>query len=175
MNSSPYFSLVENTRSLSPTFVKELLPFVIRFFPTQKLTFFLIFTLGLKVALCHCFCPFFIIYFPRNLVLQQVFIIKFFHELSSAQSWSAFSVDDIFGKFYQSCTVLFTSTVTNKDSSTCTVSFGLCGAIKRRSELSTFIRKTRDNVTNLHSVAFATCTLYHNTIHYVRRKNRISL
>lgn len=175
MNSSPYFSLAENTSSLSPTFVKELLPFVIRFFPTQKLTFFLIFTLGLKVALCHCFCPFFIIYFPRNLVLQQVLNIKFFHELSSAQSWSDFSVDDISGKFYLSCTVLFTSTVTNKDSSTCTVSFGLCGAIKRRSELSPFIRKTRDSVTKLHSVAFATCTLYHNTIHYVRRKNRISL
>lgn len=173
MNSSPYFSLVENTSSLSPTFVKELLPFVIRFFPTQKLTFFLIFTLCLKVALCHCFCPFFIIYFPRNLVLPQVFIIKFFHELSSAQSWSDFSVDDISGKFYLSCTVLFTSTVTNKDSSTCMVSFGLCGAIKCRSELHK--EDTRQSVTKLHSVAFATCTLYHNMIYYVRRKNRISL
>lgn len=109
MNSPLYFSIVENTSSLSPTFVMERLPFVIRFVPTQQLTFFLIFTLCLKVALCHCFCPFFIIYFPRNLVLLQVFIIKFFKELSSAQSWSEFSVNDTSGKFYRSCTVLFTS------------------------------------------------------------------
>ena len=106
-------------------------------------------------------------------LLQQVFIIKFFHELSSAQSWSDFSVDDISGKFHLSCTVLFTSTVTNKDSSTCMVSFGLCGAIKCRSELHK--EDTRQSVTKLHSVAFATCTLYHNMIYYVRRKNRISL